>query len=57
MNNQKPSSSIVYVYECIACGKRFTKATMDNILKPHKDKNGNLCFSAGKFVESKVKIK
>lgn len=53
----KPSSRIVFVYACGVCGKRFTKATMDGTLKPHKDKNGNLCYGIGNFVESKVKIR
>ena len=56
MNNKKPSSPIVYVYECISCGKRFTKKKMDPKLKPHKDKNGNQCFGYGAFVETKTKL-
>jgi len=48
------SSGIIYVYECISCGKRFDKSTNDSNLDPHRDKNGNLCYGVGKFVEIKI---
>jgi hypothetical protein len=49
------SSGLVYIYECGFCGRRFSKSKMDSTLKPHKDKEGNMCYGTGNFVESKPK--
>jgi predicted nucleotidyltransferase component of viral defense system len=35
--------SIVYVYECNSCGKRFTRDSRNSKLRPHKDKRGFPC--------------
>lgn len=35
---------IKYVYRCSHCGKKFTRNSMDNLIRPHKNKNGYPCY-------------
>lgn len=37
------ANKLRYVYQCSFCGKRFTKATQNGTLNPHKGKNGYPC--------------
>ena len=48
------ASTLKYIMECSACGKRFTRSKMDTKLNDHKDKNGHTCHGRyGHFVETK----
>ena len=38
------SNGPTYVYECTACGKRFSRKKMTTSLNPHKDKSGYRCY-------------
>jgi len=43
-----------YVVQCTLCGKRFTKATLDTSLRPHKSKGGYPCSGGyGQYMETK----
>ena len=43
-----------YVFECTACGRKFTKKRMDPQLNPHKGKDGYPCYGRyGMHVETK----
>ena len=43
-----------YVFQCMACGKRFTKKIYDGTLNEHKGKNGYPCYSRfGSYVTTK----
>lgn len=43
-----------YVFECMYCGKKFTRGSHDSSLNPHKDKNGYPCPGrTGIYVDTK----
>ena len=42
-----------YIVQCMLCGKRFTKTTMDTSLRQHKSKSGYPCSGSGQYVETK----
>lgn len=43
-----------YVFECMYCGKKFTRSSYDSSLNPHKDKQGYPCPGRiGTYVETK----
>ncbi len=43
-----------YIYQCTACGKRFTKTTHSGSLNPHKTKSGYPCYGrTGYYVDMK----
>jgi len=41
--SRKFGSSIIYIFECSACSKKFKRIKYDVKLRPHKDKNGLPC--------------
>lgn len=44
----------VYVYRCPACGKTFSRKTMNGMLKPHKNPRGDDCYgSYGTYLRTK----
>lgn len=50
---RRPSSP-KYVYQCLICGKRFTRSKHNSKLNAHKDKYGNQCYGRhGYWVETK----
>jgi predicted nucleotidyltransferase component of viral defense system len=50
----KSSYGPKYVFECMYCGKKFTRGSYDSSLNPHKDKNGYPCPSrTGMYVDTK----
>ena len=52
-NEQK--SSVIYVIECIYCGKIFERPTLDLNLGEHRyPKTGYLCYSNGQGKEIRV---
>ncbi|MEX2341106.1 MAG: nucleotidyl transferase AbiEii/AbiGii toxin family protein [Candidatus Paceibacterota bacterium] len=47
-------NEIKYIYECNYCGKKFTRRTMDPVIRPHKDKSGCSCYGTyGIYVDTK----
>lgn len=37
------------IYKCSNCGKRFIRKSQDSQLKPHKSKNGYMCYGYGLY--------
>lgn len=51
---RRPRSSVVYIYECSRCGKRFTRSTRSSMLREHKDKRGFPCYGRhGIYVDTR----
>lgn len=45
---------IKYVYRCSTCGKKFTRSSVDSLIRPHKNKNGYPCYGGyGLYVGTK----
>lgn len=46
-----------YIFECMYCGKKFTRGSYNSSLNPHKDKNGYPCPGrTGMYVDTKYQV-
>lgn len=45
---------VVFVFQCVLCGREFEKLDLDGTLEPHDDGAGNTCFGFGEFVDQRL---
>jgi hypothetical protein len=55
LKTQASSYGPTYVYKCSNCGKLSYRKYMDGTLKPHKSKNGFVCYGFGIYQTTKLK--
>ncbi len=54
-STNESKSAIVYVIECVTCGKRVERSALDLTLGKHQDpKTGYTCYGNGALKEIKV---